>query len=335
MEEEQRRMEEKGLKVTYSDKMITESIDGSILQEIDMLDKKRITSKALQASLDKLSKPRKMFKQEGEREKSNLKLDEEPLIEKDKPGVALGKTCFSALSDKQFSEMMKSLGIGKLLRKTNKTSVGFDKEKVDVGSEKENAMFKCYSSSPTLNREKNESVCLVNSNPILRSCRNVARPSSKRGDFRESAIANACSAISAAELALNGETEKILDDQTSFLMMPDASEVIDRIVQPYQRYEAGRVQFFDRSSSSEQGRFRVRDARDYAPESMRRIPDSEEGVVLLVGKKKGYKDGDISGNVLQEVVITLVFDRSLFNEHSASVWWRLHRHRFVDREQQL
>ena len=71
---------------------------------------------------------------------------------------------------------------------------------------------------------------------------------------------------------------------------------------PYERYEAGEIPFFDRSSSSEIGRFRVRDAREFHTDSLRRIPvffetkSSPEGVLLLVGKdtnKQTSEDRDV------------------------------------------
>jgi len=45
-----------------------------------------------------------------------------------------------------------------------------------------------------------------------------------------------------------------------------------------------------------------------------------QGVMLLVGEKVGGKE---------ELTITIMFDRSLFTEHEASVWWRLNKMRFV------
>lgn len=42
--------------------------------------------------------------------------------------------------------------------------------------------------------------------------------------------------------------------------------------------------------------------------------------MFLVGEK-------IGGGT--EFTITIMFDRSLFTEHAASVWWRLNKKRFV------
>ena len=97
--------------------------------------------------------------------------------------------------------------------------------------------------------------------------------------------------------------------------------------QPYQKYETGNAPFFDRSSSSGKGRFRVRDAKGFAPESMRRRPDpngnQSNDVMLLVGKK-------IDGENEEELTITIMFDRSKYDESTASQWWALNRHRFID-----
>ena len=102
----------------------------------------------------------------------------------------------------------------------------------------------------------------------------------------EGIMAHASSALEAAEFALGGlmsrpttgaggadmdagnheEVENLFD------------EAIEVVKEPYQKYESGECDFFDRSSSAEKGRFRVRDARNFAPESMRRKEDlgSEE-----------------------------------------------------------
>lgn len=52
------------------------------------------------------------------------------------------------------------------------------------------------------------------------------------------------------------------------------------------------------------------------------------GVILFVGKKKGVID-EAEDSDTSEVISTIVFERSLFNEHSASVWRRLHRQHFI------
>ena len=98
--------------------------------------------------------------------------------------------------------------------------------------------------------------------------------------------------------------------------------------EPYQRYEAGQAPFFDKSSSDERGRFRVRDASSFDPTSMRRIvgPDSDtdNGVMLLVGEKY-----DENGYRRKEYAITILFDRRKWKEEGAERWWGTQRHRFV------
>ncbi len=96
---------------------------------------------------------------------------------------------------------------------------------------------------------------------------------------------------------------------------------------PYERYDAGDVPFFDKSSSSERGRFRVHDAREFHTDSLRRVPvpfdaSSCDGVMFLVGKRNHQKDQ-------KEDVVTILFDRSKFDEKSASAWWQLNRHQII------
>lgn len=97
---------------------------------------------------------------------------------------------------------------------------------------------------------------------------------------------------------------------------------------PYERYDAGDVPFFDRSSSSDRGRFRVHDAREFHTDSLRRIPvpfdsSSCDGVMFLVGKKHHEEKSD------REDVVTILFDRSKFDEQSASTWWKLNREQII------
>lgn len=100
------------------------------------------------------------------------------------------------------------------------------------------------------------------------------------------------------------------------------------IKEPYQRYEASQAPFFDKSSSDECGRFRVRDASSFDPTSMRRVVGPDDGVMLLVGKKNDDKYGTCSQRK-QEYPITILFDRKKWNEEKAEHWWREERHRFI------
>ena len=113
------------------------------------------------------------------------------------------------------------------------------------------------------------------------------------------------------------------------------SRTFDAIImeEPYQRFDAGKVPFFDRSSSVDKGRFRVRDARNFAPDSIRRMAvpwdiRGTHGVMLLVGKKY-TSTCDRSEVPVDEQVITVLFDRPQFNEDDACRWWQLHRHHIV------
>ncbi len=97
---------------------------------------------------------------------------------------------------------------------------------------------------------------------------------------------------------------------------------------PYQHYECGEIPFFDRSSSMDKGRFRVRDAREYHTDSLRRVPvsfkgiPSCEGVMLLVGK-------EIDRACNEEDVVTVLFQRSQFSEEEASKWWKENKNQII------
>jgi len=161
-------------------------------------------------------------------------------------------------------------------------------------------------------------------------------------DQHERTVANVSSALEAAEIGLseldkrhnNNLEEK---DYGAFKILRER-QGNDNIAkdEPYQRYEAGKIPFFDRSSSVDKGRFRVRDAKDFAPESMRRRPldgggIDDEGIMILVGKKDYEKD---EGNNVEELAITILFDRSKFSEHAASEWWQTNRQRFIRNEEE-
>ena len=164
-------------------------------------------------------------------------------------------------------------------------------------------------------------------------------------DSYEFTVANASSALAAAETRLSpldrkdkgggGDIEKA--NCGPFHILKKEEELIRD--EPYQRYETGKIPFFDRSSSTERGRFRVRDARGFRPDSMRRKPDEgrnpEDEVMLLVGMKEsnnekiGNNNGDDNIQEQEELVITILFDRSKFSERAASEWWMKHRQRFI------
>ena len=109
-------------------------------------------------------------------------------------------------------------------------------------------------------------------------------------------------------------------------------------LEPYELYESGKcTSFFDKNSSTlDKGRFRVRDARHFAPESMRRRKDPEcsnNSIMLLVGKiledDKVDNKTDDAKNSIEEQVITIIFDRSEFSEKDALDWWNENRRRFI------
>lgn len=79
--------------------------------------------------------------------------------------------------------------------------------------------------------------------------------------------------------------------------------------------------FFDASSTSDKGRYRVNDARDFDIKSMyRKVDVIHPSVTLLMGRKR---------NSNQEDIITVLFDRTSFTEDEAKEWWKLHRERLL------
>ena len=165
-------------------------------------------------------------------------------------------------------------------------------------------------------------------------------------------MAHAASALDAAEAALGGllggnlggdpkgndaQQQHVREEERTGVNARYVEDVFDQAIQvkvePYVKFERGECAFFDRSSSTEKGRFRVRDARDFKPESMRRKEDVTPGVMLLVGKRnrpimeaggaEEVEDGET------EQAITLLFDRSLFTEKQAIQFWQDQRHRFI------
>jgi hypothetical protein len=148
-------------------------------------------------------------------------------------------------------------------------------------------------------------------------------------------MAHASSALEAAEAALkglfgpnggNGEggnAEGEYDLRGADDIQNVFNKAIEVQLEPYEKFERNQVEFFDKSSSAEKGRFRVRDAREFAPETMRRKEDADRGVMLLVGRKVGQQD------VEHEECITILFDKAQFSESNAIEWWQKNRHRFV------
>jgi hypothetical protein len=101
---------------------------------------------------------------------------------------------------------------------------------------------------------------------------------------------------------------------------------------PYEHYEGGGIPFFDRSSSDEIGRFRVRDARDFHPDSLKRVEmllsdviPKYEGVYYLIGKSIDLSKYDSK----KDYVVTVLFNRSRFDEDSAKIWWKNHRSHII------
>eukprot|EP00605_Chrysophyceae_sp_TOSAG23-4_P002095 GSChrysophyteH1.ASY1.ANO1.2321.1 assembled CDS len=76
--------------------------------------------------------------------------------------------------------------------------------------------------------------------------------------------------------------------------------------------------FFDPSSTTDKGRHRLHDAREFETESLHRRSDVlNDAVSLLCGVRR---DAWNAGRKHEEI-ITVMFDRSEFSERQAREWW--------------
>jgi hypothetical protein len=90
--------------------------------------------------------------------------------------------------------------------------------------------------------------------------------------------------------------------------------------------------FFGSSSTSDKGRVRLQEARDFVTDSLVRKADIlHDGVTLLMGVRRGKVGADSSKSARRnkEEIITLLFDRSEFSERSAKEWWMTHKERLL------
>lgn len=167
--------------------------------------------------------------------------------------------CFGDLDDTEFIRMMKKLGIsmtstigrgeGKDVSDNVCTEVSNKKDDVENTNGRKSKtttveeMLKTVEQKLEQKLEQKAADILDNASSILNenhSNESMTQDIKKGGDFLLSSI--------------------LSQNQTSALEE-----------EPYQKYESGDCSFFDRSSSIGKGRFRVRDAKNFAPETMRRI----------------------------------------------------------------
>eukprot|EP00815_Leptocylindrus_aporus_P008482 CAMPEP_0116056736 /NCGR_PEP_ID=MMETSP0322-20121206/4189_1 /TAXON_ID=163516 /ORGANISM="Leptocylindrus danicus var. apora, Strain B651" /LENGTH=184 /DNA_ID=CAMNT_0003540605 /DNA_START=173 /DNA_END=728 /DNA_ORIENTATION=- len=173
---------------------------------------------------------------------------------------------YSNMSDKEFNEVQTN-DLAKMLRTKE--------EVVNVCSE-----------------GNNDPITLMSSNyPISENAVDV---SSKILDAKEAfshglmgALPDPLNSLNpSAPIVDNESNQEILKYAESQQSKPSLLKVENLSIHPYERYEEGKISFYDRSSSTEIGRFRVRDARDFMPDSMRRKPDTEkEGCYVFDWKK--------------------------------------------------
>ncbi len=84
--------------------------------------------------------------------------------------------------------------------------------------------------------------------------------------------------------------------------------------------ERGQVQgqashrgFFDSTSSTDKGRHRASDPRDFDAKTLRRIAVEEQpGITILTGVRKDTR---------REQAVTVLFNRQQFDESAAFRWW--------------
>ncbi len=216
---------------------------------------------------------------------------------------------FADMDDKEFSKMIKKLKAK--ARKGNRTN--FDTAIAQSGNE--------FIEENKNQIDSNDSSCVNESN--------LAKIGSGNSDFTSSlAQAKLYAEINEMNTKVNPKKNENKRDKGSEKGDKGDTMITSGAFLPYQRYEYGEIAFFDRSSSIDKGRFRVRDAREYHADSLRRIavpfdtPSSCEGVMFLVGKRKDEEDD-------KEEVVTILFDRSLFEEIEAVKWWKQNRDQII------
>lgn len=208
---------------------------------------------------------------------------------------------FSDMDDMEFKKMIKR--IGKATKKLKDPHLSNDIPIELKLGDPENLAKSSFQEDDVW---KSGSYCSSNAQSVLMKRLNDSKIEESPGSHRK---------------AMTPNTENLIHKQGNAKFQSKKEE-------PYEKYErhchnASIVSFFDPgTSSTENGRFRVRDARGFLPETMSKFPyqakAGEEGVTLLVGKK-----GD------DELVISIIFDLSYFDETSASKWWIAHKERFV------
>jgi len=257
---------------------------------------------------------------------------------------------FAEMGDKEFERMVKKLGLqarkGQHIMKNRRTKMR-DTVIHDISIETDPPQSKEHVNLLMMKQDNTPKVSNLKTKNLIKSVSKTGRFTSsaaqarlivelKDTDLHEYTIATSRSALDAAEnegtLQLN---EKQLQQHSSNSSSNDCREepklLTGQQEEPYERFEAGKSRFFDRSSSTEKGRFRVRDARNFAPDTMRRVPAQNEGsngVMLLVGKRRCEGENEFS----EELVITVLFDRSLFCENTASEWWYSNKEYFIPDE---
>ena len=191
---------------------------------------------------------------------------------------------YSNMSDKEFNEVMESIGITISTKKKKREN---RQEEVKANnlylSRKQTILQKCYAPKEEVvnvcSEGNNDPITLVSSNYP-----DAVDVNSKILDAKEAfshglmgALPDPLNSLNpSAPIVDNESNQEILKYAESQQSKPSLLKVENLSIHPYERYEEGKISFYDRSSSTEIGRFRVRDARDFMPDSMRRKPDTEK-----------------------------------------------------------
>lgn len=266
--------------------------------------RKREVDKRVQSeSVDKLARPNSRLKVEGKvkfeesQQPDTIRMEEVEEQKTDKNGET--DMSFADMDDKEFAKMIRKL----------KAKASKGKRTVFGTQESPN-----HQGVPESERVSNQ-----------------CEPESEENGYEDgrytSSAAQAKIFAEISDMKNNTNQRNENHEPDTSLKKVDSPLVKQTIHFPYERYDIGDIPFFDRSSSSEKGRFRVRDAREFHTDSLRRIPvpfhATHEGVMFLVGKKINEENSD------KEDVVTILFDRSQFDEPSAAEWWQLHRAQII------
>ena len=271
--------------------------------------KRRGIDKHMQANhFDKLSRPRVIqnkYVNEAKRDNHIYVIEEQQSLNKDSIKTKESDLSFADMNDKEFARMIRKLKAK--AGRGERTMFGGDNETNDLNVDNDNRQSNVEEGCDET--DHNELHTNVDDGDSIINVNHYTSSTAQAKIFAEMSEIN----------EQNTKSNDLITKQKN-----ESDVIINHSFScPYERYESGEGSFFDRSSSDEIGRFRVRDARDFYPESLRRISvpfndnslDSSDGIWFLVGKKMNETKSN------SQNVVTILFSRSLFNEEDAADWW--------------